>query len=226
MINQLYALMHRPESGWDPVPSEHVLRYAESEWARGVNNAVLDSLEDWIGGFSGKRVLDLGGGPGHYSVAFAKRGADVTWHDVSAGYRSIAKRKAHEHGVAINFSLGYLDDAPKQYVGEFDLVFNRICWYYGRSDRSFARAVYALVKPGGSGYVDTHHSCYRRELLSFSARFRTWLHDALGVKIGHPFPPHGRIARLFSEMPIERMLIDYSVPSNDRILFQRTRGAR
>lgn len=221
MINRLHYLLHRPGRGWDPVPKAHALDYAEGEWHKGTDARTLDLLEEWLGGFAGKRVLDLGGGPGQWSVAFARKGADVTWHDISSTYREFAQRKAVEHGVDVRFSLGYLDDARMQLTGEFDLVFNRVCWNYGMSDWGFARVVHALVAPGGVGYVDTHISSWRRETLSGSARARTWINDHVGYKIGHSFPPRGRVARLFLGLPIERMLVDYSSAGNDRVIFRR-----
>lgn len=188
---------------------------------------MLDALESRIGGFKGKAILDLGGGPGHYSLAMAQRGGKVTWHDVSSTYLQISRRKAQELGLAekIRFSLGYLDEAPRLLGERFDLVFNRICWYYGFGDKSFAAVVYALVKPGGFGYVDTTHSGYKREMLSTPARLRTWLNDLTGVKIGHPMPPHGRLAKLFLRHAVERMTVDYRSPTNDTVLFEKP-GAR
>jgi 2-polyprenyl-3-methyl-5-hydroxy-6-metoxy-1,4-benzoquinol methylase len=186
---------------------------------------LLDELDHWVGGLAGKRVLDLGGGPGQYSVAFAERGAIVTWHDISREYQNMAQRKAKEHGVEIRFSLGYLDEAAERLPESFDLVFNRICWYYGFSDRTFADVLFALVRPGGVGYIDTNHSGCRRDQLSISARFRTWVNDIFSIKIGHPFPPHGRLARLFSQKPVESLLIDYSSPANDRLLFVKRADA-
>jgi 2-polyprenyl-3-methyl-5-hydroxy-6-metoxy-1,4-benzoquinol methylase len=221
MMNRLHARLHRPENGWDPVPSRYAVEYAGTEWLSGVNESLLDTLDDWVGGLNGKSVLDLGGGGGQYSVAFAVRGAAVTWHDVSATYLEFAKGKVAEHGVDVDFSLGYMDEAPQRFGAQFDLVFNRICWYYGWTDASFASVIFALVKPGGVGYVDCMHSGWQRDTLSTAARFRTWLNDALSFKVGHPFPPHGRIARLFAAFPIEKMLIDYGDMTNDRILFKR-----
>ena len=168
-------------------------------------------------------MLDLGGGPGQYAVALAQRGARVTWHDVSRTYMDMSKHKAEALGLTdrIRFSLGYLDEAPQLLGESFDLVFNRICWYYGFGDRSFAAVIYGLVKPGGFGYIDTTHSGYQREQLSTSARLRTWLNDRSAIKIGHPYPPRGRLARLFLRHDLERLSVDYSTPTNDRILFRK-----
>lgn len=216
MINSLHARLHRPEKGWDPVPATYAAEYSRAEWEKGADEALLDELDRWAGGLAGKRVLDLGGGPGHYSVAFAKRKAIVTWHDVSRNYLEIAKRKAAEEGVEVKFSIGYLEEAK----GTFDVVFNRICWYYCMNDRSFARIVFQLLAPGGVGYVDTPNSSDSKMF----SRLRTSLNDRLGLKIGHPFPRHGRIARLFMEQDVETIVTDYSRPSHDRIFFVK-RGA-
>jgi 2-polyprenyl-3-methyl-5-hydroxy-6-metoxy-1,4-benzoquinol methylase len=223
MINLIHSLLRRPEKGWDPVSERHAERYARDAWSTEINHSLIDELEVWVGGLEGKRVLDLGGGAGQYSVAFAKRGAQVTWHDISAFYRNFTEIKAREENVHIMFSLGYMEDAPEMLEIPFDLVFSRICWYYCRSDRAFSRTMFSLIKPGGIGYIDTTHSDWNRELLSGSMRIRTWLNDMLAFKIGHPLPPHGRLARLFGEMSIETLLADYSCPTNDRILFRRTR---
>lgn len=222
MINRLHARLHRPADGWDPVPAGHAADYGAHEWLH-TDTALLDELEAAIGGFQGRRILDLGGGPGHYTVALARRGGNVTWHDVSRTYLEMARRKAAEQGVAdsIHFSLGYLDHAPGLLAGGFDLVFNRICWYYGFGDASFADVVYRLVNPGGWGYVDTTHSGFQRDGLSPTARLRTWLNERTGIKIGHPMPPRGRVARLFLARPVERLTVDYGTPTNDKVLFQK-----
>lgn len=224
MVNSLHARFHRPENGWDPVPPEHAVKYGAQQWqAYNAVLDVLDELEQWIGSFQGKRILDLGGGPGQYSIAFAKRDGQVTWHDVSQIYRNMAQEKAKAFAVAdkIRFSLGYLDEAPRLLSDPYDLVFNRACWYYGFSDRSFAEVVYRMVRHGGYGYVDTRHSGFQREQLSVWPLFRTWLNDKLAIKIGHPCPPRGRLARLFLRYPLKRLVVDYRSPLNDRVFFEK-----
>ena len=222
MINQLFAQLQRPGNGWDPVPEAHAESNGAQEWLA-LDHALLDKLEQDLGGLAGKSVLDLGGGPGQYTVEFARRGAHVTWRDVSARYLAMARAKATQFGVAdrVDFSLGYMDESPSALPQPFDLVFNRICWYYGFSDRGFAGIVYRLVAPGGFAFINTNNSRFHLEQLSASARVRTWLNDHLSMKIGHPYPPHGRLLRLFQRYPLLRLEADYSSPVNDRILFQK-----
>jgi 2-polyprenyl-3-methyl-5-hydroxy-6-metoxy-1,4-benzoquinol methylase len=218
VINWLHSKLHRPERGWDPISLQHAMHYAQDEWLK-LDESPLEEIERWLGGFSGKEVLDLGGGPGQFSVAMARRGARVTWHDVSRNYRQIVEQR--NPGLNMSYSIGYLEDALSLGESRFDLVFNRICWNYSRSDSDFAGLVWRLVRPGGIGYVDTTNSTFQYDAQPVSARLRTWLSTCTGLKVGHPLPPHGRVARLLLRLPIERALVDYSQSTNDRVLFKK-----
>jgi len=224
MINRLHSWLHRPENGWDPVPLGYANEYGAHEWSAGVQGALLDDLEKRVGGFSGKQVLDLGGGPGHYSVAFAQRGAVVTWFDVSKNYRDFVQQKAREAQVKVEFSLGYMDDSFRILNRQFDLVFNRICWNYCMNDSSFAGVVHSLVRPGGWAFIDTNHSGVGRETASLASHARTWLNDTFGLKVGHPYPPRGRVERLFRRYPLGELIAEYP-PRNDRVLLQKLETA-
>lgn len=219
IFNYLHALNHRPETGWDPVPSEHAERYAQLEWGKYYPTNVyrqVDLLGSRIGGLEGKRVLDLGGGPGHYSVGFAQRGASVTWHDISQKYLSIVREYAEKHAVNIELSLGYLEDAKGFLDSPFDLVFVRGCWYCCMRDRSFAKLVYRLVKPGGAGYIHSPH--FDTKGNSF-VQLKYILNKHLWFKIGHPHPPPGRIANLIHACGVEQMIVDYSTGESDKVFF-------
>lgn len=223
MINWLHSKLHRPERGWDPISRLHAIQYAEDEW-RKLDESPLDEIARWLQGFAGKEVLDLGGGPGQFTVAMARRGARVTWHDVSHNYRQIVEQR--NPGLNVSCSIGYLEDAIALGEGRFDLVFNRICWNYSRSDSAFAELLWRLIRPGGIGYVDTTNATFQYAAQPASARLRTWLSARTGLKVGHPLPPRGRVAQLLLRLPIERALIDYSQPTNDRVLFRKSESQK
>jgi 2-polyprenyl-3-methyl-5-hydroxy-6-metoxy-1,4-benzoquinol methylase len=225
MINRLHSWLYRPENGWDPVPRSYAHEYGGHEWSAGVQDSLLDELENRLGGFAGKQVLDLGGGPGHYSVAFARRGANVTWFDVSKNYRDFAQTKAAEANVKVDFALGYMDDSSRILGRQFDLVFNRICWNYCMNDASFAGVIYALLRPGGWAFIDTNHSGVGCDTASFSTRARAWLNDACGIKVGHAYPPRGRVERLFRRYPLGQIVTNYP-PRNDRVLLQKPEAVK
>ena len=169
----------------------------------------------------GKRILDLGGGPGQYSVLFAQRGADVTWHDVSREYESIARERAAAAGVTFRFSLGYLEDAQRFREQPFDLVFCRVCWYYARSDRAFSRQFYSLIKPGGVGYVECNTPAFSQP--TGWRRLQYWLNQNFWFKVGHPMPPHGRIARLLQRRSRDPDGFGLFFPLRDIVVFAKSR---
>jgi len=201
MLNQLHRLFHPLSSGFDPVPATYAREYAAGEYKlidapeHGV--ALINELLDHIGPISNKRVLDLGAGPGQYSIAFAQRGASVTWHDISRNYRDIAMQKAQKAGVEIAFSLGYMEEAAS--FPPFDLVFSRVCWRYCMSDRRFAAIVWNLIARGGWAYI-------------LEESLETTLRRPLGIKLGHVRPSRGMIERLFHKVAPEAVIhADYSL---------------
>lgn len=215
MINRVHSWFHRPEKGWDPIPPNYVSIYAKAAFERW-DERVLDRLEQLSGGLAGKEVLDLAGGPGQCSISFARRGARVTWYDISSRYRTVAIRAAEDRGVQLEYVLGYMDEAKSILQRSFDIVFNRVSWYYGMTDAGMAKTIYRLLKPGGVGYVETgnaegHRWSPLRKVVQGMNKF-------LSLKIGHPYPPHGRIARLFNSYPIEKMIVDYTDPQTDIVM--------
>lgn len=220
-INYLHSLLHRPERGWDPVAPEYAEQYARIAWER-LDLKIVDQIEEWLGGLEGKSILDLGGGPGQYSITFAQRGGNVTWYDISRCYLHIAQRYAGAMNVQLTFApLGYLEQSKKLTNYPFDLVFNRECWYYCRDDRAFAKTVYELVRPGGGGYVLCGNHKFRGESgkRPIGKALTQLLETKIRIRIGHPRPPKGRIAELLSKFPMDYMIADYSSASWDIIFF-------
>jgi 2-polyprenyl-3-methyl-5-hydroxy-6-metoxy-1,4-benzoquinol methylase len=216
-VNYFHGLLHPVEKGWDPVSAEYAQGYAQFASTE-VDAGLVDRLGALSGGLAGKRVLDLGGGPGQWSVLFAKLGAHVVWHDPSRTYQKLASAHAEANGVSLEFSLGYLEEAKKFGQHSFDLVFCRVCWYYSRDDRAFSRLLCSLVKPGGVGYVECNIP--DRPKQPTGRRIQSWLNDRLWLKIGHPLPPRGRIAALIHRHPVRFLEADYRSEERDIVIFQ------
>ena len=218
MINQLFSRLQRPERGWDPVPDAYAREYAEAQW-RLDTDALVDAVERETQPLAGKEVLDLGAGPGHFTGAFAARGARVTWYDISRNYQALARERLVDRNGGIEWQLGYLDEAAS--LGRrFDLVFSRICWYYCVSDRRFARQIHALVRPGGWAHIVTPYLESREHSVSLSHRVRGQLNDRLALKIGHPFPTRRLIERVWRGLPMQHFDLDVS-PRNVTVRFRR-----
>lgn len=221
----LLRYFHKVESGYDPVDPKYADFYADREWKGEVENMV-NGIEKRLGTLAGLRVLDLGAGPGQYSVAFALRGARVTWHDPSRAYLRIAQEHARQSGVTCEWSLGFLEAADGLKNQPFDLVFCRGCWYYCVSDARFADIVFRLVKPGGSAWLDIPTAAWQRVNQGKKAGFllkMAWaIYRHTGLKIVYSMPEGGNICRLFCRYDsLKRLEFDLVNEAKELLWLQR-----
>jgi len=63
-------------------------------------------LSTFLGDVAGRRVLDLGTGTGRAAMALARRGALVTGVDASTEMLSVARTRARDEGLTIEFAEG------------------------------------------------------------------------------------------------------------------------
>ena len=137
---------------------------AQREWER-LEHPTQGALEfainkAWIKKFlpgSGSRILDIGGGPGRYSIWLAAQGYCVTLGDLSPDLLAIAREKADEQEVeleqlveanAIDLSI-FTDNS-------FDAVLclGPIYHLLEESDRqAVAGELFRVLKPGGHAFV-------------------------------------------------------------------------
>ena len=100
----------------------------------------------------GDAVLDIGGGPGQYSVHYAKQGHPVTLLDLSPENVRYAKQKARQYGVRIAALQGNALDLSRFPDASFDVVFLMGPLYHlmeGESRKQALREAARVLKPGG-----------------------------------------------------------------------------
>lgn len=103
----------------------------------------------------GDKILDIGGGPGRYSIYYAKKNCDVTLVDLSPGNIALAKEKAAENGVTIQMKVGDCLDLDSMDLGLYDHVFLMGPLYHLTEEADRKKAVQLAlqhVKPGGNFY--------------------------------------------------------------------------
>jgi 2-polyprenyl-3-methyl-5-hydroxy-6-metoxy-1,4-benzoquinol methylase len=208
MINQIHKFLHPVERGFDPVPAEHVRTYADTDSTLPVDPAFLRAAADLgITDWTGLKVLDFGAGHGRFTHYFHDQGARVTWFDISRNYKAYYAAKWNDD---VEFVIGYLDDAETLLAHKYDFVFSRVCINYSVNDRAIIKTIFNLLKPGGKFYIHVNNdSFYQRQSL------KTLLNRHLGVKIGHPFPPRGRLAEWVNRMEPKVLWVNYEQAGSD-----------
>lgn len=221
MINRLHRLLHDPQRGWDPIPNEYAEDYAANVASLDLN--LVERLERQVGRFEGKHVADVGSGPGQYGLEFARRGAEVTCIDVSRRYLEIARRRFESAGQNAKFVLTYMDSIGRVAPGGFDVIFNNVCWYYCVGDHSFARSMMGATRPGGAILVcvqnaESHKNASRGRRVLYS--LHRWMH----WKVGHLFPPRGRVEEAFRSIRGCDVSADYTDRDFDIVMVRKSRG--
>jgi ubiquinone/menaquinone biosynthesis C-methylase UbiE len=112
--------------------------------------ALLDKIIDVLP--AGSRVLEVAPGPGYLSIELAKRGYQVVGMDISASFVQIARTKAREAGVAVDFQRGNASEMP--FDGHaFDFI---ICCAAFKNFTEPVRAIqemYRVLKPDGTALI-------------------------------------------------------------------------
>lgn len=103
----------------------------------------------------GDTILDIGGGPGRYSIYYAKKSCDVTLVDLSSGNINLAKKKAAENHVNFKMTVGNCLDLDSMELDTYDHVFLMGPLYHLSDKTDLKNAVRLALKrlrPGGIFY--------------------------------------------------------------------------
>ena len=136
-----------PEGWWDlhgTVGGLHVL-----------NNARVAYFRDKMGGFAGKRVLDVGCGGGILSESLAREGALVVAVDPSPASIRVAREHALSTGLRIDYRVGFAE--RMDFLEEFDAVFAVDVLEHVEDLSASIFACARALKPGGSFGFLTHN---------------------------------------------------------------------
>ncbi|MCL2498066.1 MAG: class I SAM-dependent methyltransferase [Symbiobacteriaceae bacterium] len=104
----------------------------------------------------GDRVLDIGGGPGRYSLYYAAKDCSVTLLDLSPACVELAQEQAAAQGLSLQGIAGDARLADELLTEQFDHVLLMGPLYHLLEEKERSKAVAAalkLLKPGGILYV-------------------------------------------------------------------------
>jgi SAM-dependent methyltransferase len=118
----------------------------------------IDQIVNWIDSqlaLSGRRVCDLGCGPGLYTQRFAARGADVTGIDFSAHSLQYARLKAGENKQSINYvRADYLSDDLPLGFDIVTLIYTDYSVLSATQRASLLGRIHKMLNPGGRLVMD------------------------------------------------------------------------
>jgi 2-polyprenyl-6-hydroxyphenyl methylase/3-demethylubiquinone-9 3-methyltransferase len=120
-----------------------------------LNEVRVPYFEDVLGGFAGKRILDIGCGGGVFSEALARAGAEVVAFDASERSLEAAREHAKRGGLRIDYRLSTAEEFQPE--GEFDAVMAvDVLEHVEDVDATLEMAASALASGGTFGFL-THN---------------------------------------------------------------------
>jgi SAM-dependent methyltransferase len=135
--------------------------------------AEVDDLERLLKPTPGAHILDLGCGAGHHSLELARRGYRMTALDRTSRYLDVARRKATEDGLQIEFVFGDMREYARPEAFDYVINMNTSGLSYFPdvdSDRQVASNVRASLRQGGKFVVQT----VGKEVLARIFQKRDW----------------------------------------------------
>ncbi|WP_025845626.1 class I SAM-dependent methyltransferase [Paenibacillus ehimensis] len=120
-------------------------------------------LSEGLGGREGQAVLDMGTGPGFFSILLSRMGHRVTAIDASQGMIETASRNFKAAGVNVKVYVGDAAHLHAEKDNTFDAVVCRdVVWTLPDPYGAYAEW-YRILKPGGTLIVFDGNYLYRKK---------------------------------------------------------------
>lgn len=116
----------------------------------------LEQLEKSLGSLEGKKILDLGAGPGSFLIECARRGYDAVGLEIAEHKIKYAHGKALEAGVQIDVRQGRAEQLPFQ-DDSFDFINASELVEHAEEPDAVLAEIHRILKTGGQAYVSVHN---------------------------------------------------------------------
>jgi ubiquinone/menaquinone biosynthesis C-methylase UbiE len=140
----------------------------------------------------GSRVLEIAPGPGYFCIELAKLGNyQITGMDISETFVKIAREKAAEAGVKVNFRLGNASNMPFP-DNSFDLMACQAAFKNFSQPVEAIQEMYRVLAPGGKAVIidlrrdasleEIHHEVDGMGVSPLNAIFIRWTFRSMLLK--------------------------------------------
>jgi ubiquinone/menaquinone biosynthesis C-methylase UbiE len=160
--------IHDVRSYWqeNPLLSFELEKVGSKAFFDKFHKAKVDDVEKFTAGywqfsrFRGKRVLDVGSGPGWITVNYALKGADVYAIDLTPRAVELTKKHLVYRKVSAHVSEGNAEQLDFQ-DGYFDLVVSSGVLHHTPNTLKAIKECFRVLRPGGKAKI----TLYRKGLL-------------------------------------------------------------
>lgn len=157
----------------------------------------------------GKNILEIGCGTGASTIALAEQGAIVTGVDLDEGAMLVAKDRAKEYNLQIEFEISNATEVHTKFAGkEFDcIIFFATLEHMTHQERMIAvKETWNMLKPGGFWIViETPNRLWFFDGHTSYLPFFQWLPDDLAI-LYSKFSPRIEFANEFKLADEDKML--------------------
>lgn len=123
-------------------------QWYQSKLGKFVDKVEKNLIEEMAKPAQGEKVLDIGSGTGLYSLWLAGKGLNVSAVDQSEVMMKIAKKKAEEAKLAIDWNLGDAESLPFA-ENTFDLVISITAVEFMDKPQAVLQEAMRVLKPSG-----------------------------------------------------------------------------
>lgn len=165
---------------------------AYAEYYQNTNNIASDSVHygpfspsedelNLLGDVKNKRIVELGCGGAQSSIALARKGAKCTAIDFSDKQLRIAREKAREYNVGIDFIMADIQDTTEAVKGKFDIALSSFAFQFVSDlDKAF-KSVNKLLDDEGVFVFSLDHPFYM--ITSKGAKVVRSYHDNIPITL-------------------------------------------
>jgi ubiquinone/menaquinone biosynthesis C-methylase UbiE len=171
------------------------------------SRSLVADFKNRVGNPKGKRVIDVGSGPGGVSIAFAEAGAHVSGVDIEQDLHDISLKHAGFYGVDVNFVLYDGLHLPFE-DHSFDYAVSVSVLEHTTNPVLYLSEIYRVLKPGGFLYLGFPNKLWPKEThtqIWFLTYIPTFLRDGV-VKILKRNPLKANNLHFYSYFDLQSML--------------------